>query len=315
MRQNPTVSVVIPTYNRVQSLQEAIQSVLDQTYQDFEVIVVDDGSTDGTNEMVKKMADPSGHIRYIHQGNQGVSAARNYGIQEARGKYIAFLDSDDLFLPNKLEYQVGYLDNNSSVGLVHSSFINVDVHNNEIGITKARLQGHVYKKCLFGCAMMPSMVMIRSGVFEKVGRFDEELRIGEDTDLWIRIARHFKIGAISAPLVKYRVHQGNPHRDPDILDKVYWHITRKQLTHENLGWLLKRRLRAKTYFTSGHNYVSSVPPQIRAGGIRFLKGILIWPFIPRGWLLGLRLLFRTLMPVSVQQRCRAYWRKLYKIDK
>ena len=117
----PRVSVIIPTYNRAGYLCESIESVLTQTYTDYEIIVVDDGSTDDTEEVLQLwIAD--GTIHYVWQENRGESAARNHGIELAIGEYIAFLDSDDLFMPTKLEEQVAYLDNHPEVGMAHSCY-------------------------------------------------------------------------------------------------------------------------------------------------------------------------------------------------
>lgn len=201
----PKISVIIPTYNRVHFLQEAIESVFRQTFQDYEIIVIDDGSSDNTKEMISKL----GHkIRYFYQDNRGRSSARNHGIQMARGEYIAFLDSDDVFLPEKNAIQVKALDDNPEYGIVYSHALTMDEKGNPLGMSwQGNLSGWIYPMNLFikNCLITTPTVMVRANVLKHIGGFDENMHMCEDLDLWRRIARLYPVLHILSPLVKVRL--------------------------------------------------------------------------------------------------------------
>jgi len=180
---DPIVSVIIPTYNRAHVLARAIQSVLNQTYQDFEIIVVDDGSTDNTEEVIKSFNDP--RIRYIrHEENKGAAAARNTGIKAAKGEFIAFQDSDDEWLPKKLEKQMEAFDNASpKVGVVYTGFWSIEGNVKRYSLNKEI----VHKEGDIHC-------------FKKAGMFDERLHRLIDWELWIRVSKYFDFKFIDEPL-------------------------------------------------------------------------------------------------------------------
>lgn len=209
----PSVSVIIPTYNCASMLKEAIQSVLEQTYADYEVIVVDDGSIDNTCEVVNTFTDE--RIRYVFQENRGRSAARNHGINLAQGKYIAFLDSDDLFLPTKLEKQVSCMEKNPGVLLSHTSYLRVNVRGEFIAEVKSgTFSGKVYPNILRRCPTATPTVMIRKEALGENLRFEETIHIGEDVILWTQLAKKSKFIGITEPLTKVRIHGGNAAFDP-----------------------------------------------------------------------------------------------------
>ena len=192
----PTVSVIIPTYNRASMLREAIQSVLDQTYSDFEIIVVDDGSTDNTGDVVSVFSDT--RIRYVFQENRGRSNARNHALSLARGEYIAFLDSDDLFLPSKLGIQVKALEDNPDYGMVYSHALRVDNQGRAIAgrrYPRIKLSGRIYPELLYtrGSIITTPSVVMRSAILNEIGGFDERMDICEDLDLWRRVARRHRV--------------------------------------------------------------------------------------------------------------------------
>ncbi|MDZ7288429.1 MAG: glycosyltransferase [candidate division KSB1 bacterium] len=193
------ISVIIPTFNRATFLREAIDSVLAQTEQDFELIVVDDGSTDQTRELI---AEYGGRVRYLYQSNRGVSAARNLGIRHATGKLIAFLDSDDLWLPKKLARQVKWLAAHPSTMLCHTDeiWIRRGVRVNQKKI-HAKSGGWIYPMCLPRCIISPSSVVMRRELFDVVGVFDEQLPVCEDYDLWLRVTPRLEVGFIPEPLI------------------------------------------------------------------------------------------------------------------
>lgn len=208
---NPLISVIIPTYNRTNYITQAINSVLRQTYMNFEIIVVDDGSIDNTKEIVASYV--SGILKYVFQENSGPSAARNMGIRLARGEYIAFLDSDDLWDPQKLEIQTAMFRDDPALGIVFSNVRYVDGNDKIIRDSIAQkgyeFSGDYIKETLEIRFPFPSSsaVMIKKEVVEEVGLFDESLRLGEDGDLWLRTAFLFKVGYIKRPLVSVRMHR------------------------------------------------------------------------------------------------------------
>lgn len=209
------VSIVIPTYNHASLLGEALESVFAQTYQDFEIIVVDDGSTDDTAGVLRPLVE-QGLIRCIHQQKQGVSAARNRGIAEANGRYIAFLDSDDLFEPAKLDIQVKYLRDHPEAGLVQSGFTKFDNSGQDLGYRDTSwFSGRIYPQILlyWTTLMAVDTVLVSKTVFDAIGLFDTTLSMGEDLDLWRRIARKYPFGFINKSLARVRVHAGNTSGD------------------------------------------------------------------------------------------------------
>jgi glycosyltransferase involved in cell wall biosynthesis len=197
--QSPAVSVIIPTYNRGWVLQEAIDSVLAQDYLDFELIVVDDGSTDDTIDILDGYGSD---IIVLQQANQGVSAARNRGIAESRAQLIAFLDSDDIWLPQKLTRQVAFFNNNPGALICQTE--ETWIRNGKRVNPKKRHQkpsGEIFVASLALCLISPSAVMTRKTMFEAVGLFDESLPACEDYDLWLRVSCRFPVYLIDEPLI------------------------------------------------------------------------------------------------------------------
>ncbi len=207
---NPKVSVVIPAYNAIAYLPKTIASALQQSFQDFEIVVVDDGSTDGTCEWVASLADS--RIRSaIVQSNGGCASARNRGIRETKGDYIAFLDADDFWEPEKLEKQVRILDSHPSVGLVNTWISNIDDQGKPIEkLGKPTAEGQVWASVIEeNPVMCGSAPMVRRQCFEAVGEFDQALLSAEDWDMWIRIAKRYEFAVVKEPLVRYRIHAGS----------------------------------------------------------------------------------------------------------
>lgn len=202
----PKVTVIIATYNAIAYLPSTVDSVIQQTFTDFEVLIVDDGSTDETVEWVSKLVDP--RVRLISQANQGVAVARNQGIMGAQGEYVAFLDADDLWEPTKLEKQVKCLEENPQVGLVNTSIVNIDEQGKPLGAVNASdIEGNVLKyiveENLILCGSAP---MVRRSCLEAVQGFDQKLMSAEDWDLWIRLAARYDFAVVREPLVLYRQH-------------------------------------------------------------------------------------------------------------
>jgi glycosyltransferase involved in cell wall biosynthesis len=195
----PLVTVIIPTYNRGWIVKEAIDSVLDQDFSDFELIVVDDGSEDNTREILGAYADA---ITVLHRSNRGVSAARNRGIAEASGQLIAFLDSDDLWLPGKLKTQVKFFEENADAMINQTQ--EIWIRNGRRVNPKKRhhkFSGMIFERSLALCLVSPSAVMIRKSLFDTVGVFDERLPACEDYDLWLRVSCRYPVHLIDIPLI------------------------------------------------------------------------------------------------------------------
>ena len=212
------ISVIIPTYNRKHTLQRAIDSVLAQTFKPFEIIIVDDGSKDGTKEWLLQNY-PS--VQYIHQPNNGVSSARNKGIQISQGSWIALLDSDDEWMPEKLEYQSRFIEVNRDSSFCHTNeiWIRNGVRVNQMKKHK-KYGGDIFKHCLDICRISPSSSIIKKDVFEEVGAFDESLTVCEDYDLWLRVTAKFNILFLDEPLIKkYGGHLDQLSRVPEGIEQ------------------------------------------------------------------------------------------------
>ncbi|HID38430.1 MAG TPA: glycosyltransferase [Calditrichaeota bacterium] len=208
------ISVIIPVYNRPQTVRRAIDSVLRQTEPPLETIVVDDGSTDETSLALKHYGPK---IKFIRQPHQGVSAARNRGIQEACGDWLAFLDSDDEWLPDKLAMARRFHEQNPDLFIFQSEEVWIRNGRRVNPRKKHRKHGGwIFRQSLPLCIVSPSAVVIHTKIFEEIGLFDENLPVCEDYDLWLRIARHYPIGLDSkAGIIKYGGHA-------DQLSRQYW---------------------------------------------------------------------------------------------
>jgi len=228
------ISLVIPCYNRSSLLNRALHSVFEQSFLPDEVIVVDDGSTDDTAEMLQKNFP---QVTYLYQENSGVSHARNTGIKHATGDWIALLDSDDTWLKNKLELQISALKQSPEIKICHTEeiWIRNGVRVNAMNKHK-KSGGWIFEQCLPLCAMSPSSIMIHRSIFDAVGLFDESLPACEDYDLWLRLSNYYPVLFIEQALInKYGGHE-------DQLSHQYWGMDRfrikaldKLLKHEQLS--------------------------------------------------------------------------------
>lgn len=223
----PKVSVVIPAYNAMTYLPDTLNSVLQQTFSDFEVLIIDDGSTDHIQAWVaQNITDP--RVRLIAQANQGLSAARNTGIANAQGEYVAFLDADDLWEPTKLEVQVRYLDNNSAVGLVYNWIAVIDAQGKPTGkVWRGDIEGDVLEEVLQRNIIDCPSVLVRRKCFDDVGVFDRTLRSVEDWDMWIRIATRYNFGVTREALVYYRQHTSNMSKNWRVMEQAFHQVIEK----------------------------------------------------------------------------------------
>ena len=248
------ISVVIPTYNRVELLKRSIDSVINQTIKPFEIIIVDDGSNDGTEAMVKKKYDS---LKLIKQKNKGASAARNTGIKASSGEWICFLDSDDEWKNNKLEKQITFVANNSDYKFFHSNEIWIK-NGKRINQKKKHKKygGDIFKKCLDMCRISPSSVLINKNIFEEIGFFNENLVVCEDYELWLRICDQYKVFFIDEPLIiKYGGHQGQLSYSIDSIEchriKALEYLLSTSLSKENRDYTIQMLISKINIYLNG----------------------------------------------------------------
>ena len=239
MKKKDIVSVIIPVYNRKDMISDAVESVLSQTYKDLEVVVIDDGSTDNTVEEIKKIKDP--RIVLLKAEHKGPYHARNMGIKKSKGDFIAFLDSDDMWLPEKLEKQMKQFEKNKEVFLVFTDrFVFRDKNNdysleNDVKTEEKKILNSHYKELLKMNYIVTSSVVVKRQVFDDLGFFIEEKRGDLDYNMWLRVARKYKISYISEPLVLYKVHEKRmtEKRLDRINDKKYVYEIEEKWCNEN----------------------------------------------------------------------------------
>jgi glycosyltransferase involved in cell wall biosynthesis len=248
------ISVVIPTFNRRQTIGRSIDSVLNQTLFPSEIIVVDDGSTDGTSDYIQSNF-PS--IRLLQQPNKGVSAARNKGVRCADANWIALLDSDDEWFPQKLEKQVMTLSQNLDIKFCHTEEIWI---RNGARINQMKKHqkygGHIFNKCLDMCKISPSSVLFHQSILDNVGYFDKGLKVCEDYDLWLRITAKFPVLYIDEPLIKkYGGHEDQLSRVKDGIEshriKVLEKLIMQKFTSDQRNAMLKMLIEKLTIFSIG----------------------------------------------------------------
>lgn len=210
MNKPPLVSIVIPTYNAERFLAETIRSALHQTYRDIEVIVADDGSTDGTKGVVADFIKKDPRVKYVYQKNAGQSAARNAAIAAAKGKYVAFLDSDDLFLPEKIETQVGYLEANPDCGVSYSKIYHFFDGRKEklYYFSVPHPSGYLFPALLKSNFINPLAVMLRKSLLDRYGGFEPSFRRVDEQYLWLKLSFHgVKFCYLEKALGHYRIHR------------------------------------------------------------------------------------------------------------
>jgi len=268
---NSLVSVVIPIFNREHLILDTINSVLAQTYQNFEIILVDDGSVDNTKQVISSINDS--RIKYIYQNNAGPSAARNNGIRHAKGEYIAFLDSDDLWLPEKLEKQISVLNNNKNIGIIScwSQCITYDGEKLHMRMCKAKDSKEFCLKILLQPDTVvtgsPTMI-VRKECFNKVGYFDEKMKTREDWDMWFRISNKYEFYCINEILTHIKVSHESLSKVADIigisdnylrfLENVY---NNKNIPKEIIK--LKNYIYSNTYWNIGYSALYRGNMQLR----------------------------------------------------
>src|SRR5262249_11717603 len=286
----PKVSIITPVLNEEKYIAETIESVLAQTYPHYELIIVNDGSTDGTYSETKPYLD---RIKYVaHPTRKGVCAALNTGLAQVSGELVAFLDGNDLWLPDKLTLQVDYLEKNPDVGLVHSDYQTFNDRGviEESAVTCRNLSmpsGHVFKELFLRSFICANTVVIRKECCDRLGGFDETLYTG-DIHMWLRIARYYKIGYVGKVLSKYRQHSTQFSRDFDRSAECAIAVVKKissdypEIVNELGKNVIAKRI-ADIYFDTAYaHFTEGNFPSLRKA---IVKAIRIWPWSYRYYLL------------------------------
>lgn len=306
----PSVSVVFATYNYGHYILAAINSVLAQTYKDYEIIVVDDGSTDDTRGILEQFSELL-NFRYVYQTNQGQSVARNQGVKLAAGKYISFHDADDISNPTKLKKQAAYLDMHPEVGLVHSGYSKFDEDGNDLGYRNtSKFNGWIYPDILLEWSVLIGMssVMVPADVFDVVGGFDPLMLRAQDLDMYRRIAKKYPFGVINEPLSKYRVHRANENVELVERATPYFEMYLKKAFEDDpsLNKQFQKLAFARLYTNIAQNYLA----RGNKNWMRFVraycnKSIQLDPFQLKIYLIWMASLFG----VGTRQRLLNDWRK------
>lgn len=250
------VSVIIPTYNRANLIKRAISSVARQTFKDLEIIVIDDGSEDDTDKIVQNIADS--RIRYKKIDHSGVSRARNEGIKSSRGRWIAFIDSDDEWLDTKIEKQLKYLENHPQYLACHTDeiWIKDGVRINQ-GKKHKKYAGNFFLPSLKMCLISPSSIIIQRDIFTEIGGFDESFKYVEDYELWLRLTSKYEVGYINEKLViKYGGHNNQLSSKIDGIEKYRMRALEKFIKNNHSNDLLKGHVDQafKEYIRKFHIY-------------------------------------------------------------
>lgn len=265
------ISVIIPTYNREKLVIEAIESAIKQTYRPLEIVIIDDGSTDNTcfqvNKFISRNDIPDCYFKYITQSNKGGNAARNTGIKVSQGEYLAFLDSDDLWLPEKLEIQMKLINTKPDVGAIYCGVKEYDSVLKKVTSNEKRkfIQGSIHKELLIKDVSAPtSTFMVKKKVFDYSGLFDESLKARQDWDMWIRISEKYDIHAAEKNLTILRLHRGKRTASNPLNEIESYKIIRNKYQNKlkNLNFFKRREAKANYLKRLGriyhHNKISNV---------------------------------------------------------
>jgi glycosyltransferase involved in cell wall biosynthesis len=304
----PAVSVIIPTYNRADLVGRAIKSVLSQTYQDFEIIVVDDASVDNTEEAVKGFDDP--RIRYMrHEQNRGGSAARNTGIRAAKGKYIAFLDSDDRFEPMKIAAQIDVFNRteDKNMVLVYTGCRSVELQSGKVrGLTRPRKRGNIHKEILLAnCVGTTSSILVKADIVREIGGFDESLPANQDWELYFRLSKDHAFDYVDEYLTEYGMHPVRiSNRDANARSRDF-HMFKSYLFSrlKEQSYCFRQKAKSMYYYRTGRRlaFEGSVGRRL------LLKAVILWPLNFKGW----AILLVSALPRKVVMQLRKAKRILY----
>ena len=284
----PKVSITMPVLNGDRYIGEAIQSIVDQTYRNCELIVIDDGSTDRTADCVRSFAGKLDLTYVRHESSQGIAKSMNDGVRHSDGELIAFLDHDDGWFSDFLETEVSYLEEHPDVAMVHSDFQTTDVDGNviepSVAVCRKRIRpsGRVFRQLFMDSFIVGNSVLIRAECFRRLGLFDESLRWG-DYHMWMRIARHYRVDYIGRVLTKYRQHptqstrssiSGSVYEDPVGLIAIQKILELHPEVREEIGERMIRRRMASFHFDLAWTlWESGSFPAARTG---LSKAIRLW---------------------------------------
>jgi glycosyltransferase involved in cell wall biosynthesis len=308
MQEHPLVSIIIPTFNRGRFIAEAINSVLSQTYPNIELIVVDDGSTDETPAIIASIKDS--RLHYVRQENRGRSNARNHALSLAKGKFITFLDSDDMYLPGKIDIQVDYLSRHPETGMVYTSALCI----NDAGETLphkyiASVSGMIYNQIAFFQPVTITLptVMTYKSVLDAVGVFDESMHRFEDTDMWRRIAKTYRIDAMPDFTCLLRTHDDNSllnQKPEQIVAALAYYSSKINRDDKDISKEVRRRGLARLYRYYAAAMLSA-PAPFPAFGKQLMQTAIEydWQSVLVAWL--------ARIPQSIRRLLRAaYYRSL-----
>jgi glycosyltransferase involved in cell wall biosynthesis len=288
---DPLVTVVLTTYDRCEFLPRAIKTVIEQTYDEIELVVVDDHSPESPQDIVENASTEGLHnvVFVRHEENRGASAARNTGIEQASGELIALLDDDDLWTPDKIERQVTeFCRSGNEVGVVCTGIRSVDADGTTIRTKTVGYMGDITKQLLCGAIVPTPSVLVRPSVIDDAGLFDERLRLYEDQEWLIRLSQHCEFRSVGDPLV-ITVREGHEQLTDDVETKVtesYPLFMKKcRPIAAEYGRLFERKMVAHWSFSRG--YVSLTHGQAVQAREFIGEAILMWPFVPEFYLYGL----------------------------
>ena len=322
------VSVITPSFNAAKVLPHAINSVLSQSYQNFEIIVVDDGSTDNTKEVVEKYINNSNpcRIRYIYQENAGVSNARNTGMKKAKGQYIAFLDSDDIFLEESLAERVHFLSQNQAIALVFTDYYLINDKNINLAnknrahqdnfweIIKPIVEyhsgdNHILKKTFYANFFLfkvfpiwTGTVLLRKAALTPAFKFREDISVCEDLEFWLKIVKNNRVGYISKPLSCYNHYQSNLSKNPIMYSLNNIKFFKELLQDRQIDKNIIKKLISNNFFNLGYYYYKN--KNYFRSKLLFMKALLYNPYNPK------ILLFLFLPPNKIV----AFLKKLLKLN-
>lgn len=240
----PLVSIIVPAYNAKKFVEETIQSALDQTYKNIEVIVADDGSTDGTGEIVKGLIAKDTRVKYVYQKNAGQSAARNAGIAAAKGEYVAFLDADDLFMPEKISRQVASLEANPEYGVSYCKIYHFfdDKPDEKYWFEVPHPSGEIFPNLLRANFINPLSVVLKKSLLDKWGAFEPTFRRVDEQYLWLKLSyRGAKFLYLDEPSALYRVHRKSLSNDPEYFEETEAQFLK--LLEIMRGWMTEEEMR------------------------------------------------------------------------
>ena len=314
-KMNPLISIVIPTYNRAHLILEALETCVLQSYRPLEIIVVDDGSTDRTVGSVQDWSKGSSHkevtLKIVKQENKGGNAARNNGIKNATGEFIAFLDSDDLWNTTKLKKQYALISQSDTIGGVYCGLRQVEVESGKVISDDKRdyTEGFILSQLLVKDVTAPtSAYLIRKKVFDELGGFDETLQARQDWDMWIRLADKYEIRAVTQNLMDLRHHKGprtasNPQKEINAYIKIrqkYQHLLLKQPKN------IQKEAKANFYKRLGrvhfHHNISK-----RIAFSYYIKGVALFPKDFDNW----AALVGFFLPSFIRKKINGFWNKVF----